>query len=125
MALTLEQQRAQDAWNCAQSCSSEYQNLAKGLPALIMNSGLMQVLAFLQEKGSKSSQEHCRVLGEQLRSWLCKQFPGVLRKADFTAFMKELMQADPQTFKAITIEAFAWLRWVRQMAPAVRAAGGH
>ena len=45
MAQTLEQLRAADAWARAQGCSDEYQKLAKGLPALIMNSGLMQVLA--------------------------------------------------------------------------------
>ncbi len=48
--LTLEQRRAQDAWDRSQSCSEPYTKLAKGLPAMIMNSGLMQVIAFLHEK---------------------------------------------------------------------------
>jgi CRISPR-associated protein Cmr5 len=34
------------------------------------------------------------------------------------------MKAEPRSFQAITTEAFAWLRWVRQMAPAVRASNG-
>lgn len=121
MAQTLEQKRAADAWKRAQGCTSEYQKLAKGLPALIMNSGLMQVLAFLHEKGGKASQVHCQVLGDHLRSWLCQRFPKELPKADFPTFMQGLMQAEPRTFQAITTEAFAWLRWARQMAPAVRA----
>jgi len=121
MAQTLEQKRAADAWARAQGCSSEYQNLAKGLPALIMNSGLMQVLAFLHEKGSKSSQQHCKVLGDQLRAWLSQRFPKELPRADFAPFMEALMKAEPRTFQAVTIEAFAWLRWARQMAPAARA----
>ena len=50
---TMEQKRAADAWARCQGCSNEYQNLAKSVPALIMNSGLMQVLAFLHEKGGK------------------------------------------------------------------------
>ena len=49
--LTLEQQRAQDAWKKADEGigrhGKDYVNDAKGLPALIMNSGLMQVMAFL------------------------------------------------------------------------------
>jgi CRISPR-associated protein Cmr5 len=121
MAQTLEQKRAANAWQCAQGCNSEYQNLAKGLPALIMNSGLMQVMAFLHEKGSKTSQQHCRVLGEHLRTWLHKRFPRELPKSDFADVMERLMKAEPRAFQEITSEAFAWLRWVRQMAPAVRA----
>ena len=116
--LTLEQQRAADAWKRCQGCTSEYQNLAKGLPALIMNSGLMQVMAFLHEKGSK--QEHSKVLGQHLRDWLHLRFKKELPSADFAAFMQALMKAEPRTFQHITTEAFAWLRWVRQMAPAVR-----
>lgn len=122
MAQTLEQKRAAHAWECAQGCGDDYQNLAKGLPALMMNSGLMQVLAFLHEKGSKPAQRHCEVLGGQLRRWLCLRFPAELPKADFGPFMQALMKMEPRTYQAITVEAFAWLRWVRQMAPAVRAA---
>lgn len=121
MAQTLEQKRAADAWRRAEGCNSEYQNLAKGLPALIMNSGLMQVLAFLHEKGSKPSQQHCQVLGDHLRAWLSGRFPKELPQAEFASFMQSLMKAEPRSFQAVTMEAFAWLRWVRQLAPAVRA----
>jgi CRISPR-associated protein Cmr5 len=116
--LTLEQQRAADAWNCAQGKGSEYVNLAKGLPALIINSGVLQVLAFLNEKGKKESQKHCAVLGEQLRNWLSKRF-GTDLPADFPGFMNALMNSDSRKFQAITIESLAWLRWVRQIAPAI------
>jgi len=121
MAQTMEQKRAADAWKCCQGCSSEYQNTAKGLPALIMNSGLMQVLAFLHEKGGNRSQDHCKVLGDQLRAWLCQRFPKELPRAGFGDFMQDLMKVEPRTFQHITTEAFSWLRWIRQIAPAVRA----
>ena len=118
---TLEQKRAADAWKCCQKCQPAclpaYQNLAKGLPALIMNSGLMQVLVFLHEKGSKDT--HHKLLGEDLRNWLHERFKQNLPSAQFTSFMNDLMKAPPHTFQMITIEAFAWLRWLRQMAPAV------
>jgi CRISPR-associated protein Cmr5 len=115
--LTLEQQRAADAWNCAQGRNKEYVNLAKGLPALIMNSGLLQVMAFLNEKGSKDSQVHCRLLAEQLRAWVSNRFSDV--PAEFAGFMKALMSADSRKFQAVTVESLAWLRWLRQVAPAV------
>lgn len=122
--ITLEQQRAADAWKKAQSCSKEYKNLAKGLPALIMNSGLMQVLAFLHEKGNKTkkdgtpTQPHCRILGEHLRTWLHGRFKSDLPSADFGPFMEALMKTRPSVFQQITGEAMAWLRWSRQMAAA-------
>lgn len=119
MAITLEQLRATDAWNQAQNQGKEYVNLAKGLPALIMNSGLMQVIAFLHEKGHKSSQGHCKVLGQHLRTWLKSRFPSDITKDDFPSFMEALMKAQPATYQHITAEAYAWLRWVRQIAAAV------
>ncbi|MEY2874542.1 MAG: type module-associated protein Cmr5 [Pseudomonadota bacterium] len=121
MEQTLEQKRAQDAWTRAQGCSDEYQKLAKGLPALIMNSGLMQVMAFLEEKGSKEKQRHCRDLGQHLRQWLVKRFPKEFTSTEFKPFMEKLMQAKPAVFQDITTEAFAWLRWSRQMAAAAHA----
>jgi CRISPR-associated protein Cmr5 len=115
--LTLDQQRAADAWRCAQaqSQSNEYVNLAKGLPALIMNSGLLQVMAFLEEKGPK--QQHCSVVARDMRAWLRRRFPDV--PEDFAGFMRALMNADSSKFQAITVEALAWLRWLRQLAAAI------
>jgi CRISPR-associated protein Cmr5 len=113
---TLDQRRAADAWRCAQGKTKDYANLAKGLPALIMNSGLLQVMAFLQEKGNSEKQRHCQVLAGDLRAWLHTQcgMPVV-----FEGFMTALMKANSTTFQAVTAEALAWLRWLRQLAAAV------
>jgi len=111
--LTLEQQRAQDAWNQCASYKKDHVNIAKGLPALIMNSGLMQVLAFCHEKG-KANEE----VAADLRTWLNNRFNGVSRDPGFEAFMQSLLRADAATYQEITAEAFAWLRWMRQMASA-------
>lgn len=122
MTQTLEQQRAADAWRCAEGCTKDYTKLAKGLPALIMNSGLMQTLAFLEEKGRKERNGHHAQLSEHLRCWLAARFPREIgqKKREFTPFMQALMAAKPQAFQQITAEALAWLRWVRQIAPAVQ-----
>ena len=112
--VTMEQKRAQDAWEKAaqglQQHSKDYMNDAKGLPALIMNSGLMQVMAFLEQKGGRHV-----TLGRHLRQWLhqTRNTP-----EGFNEFMEEMMQADSRKFQAVTTEAFAWLRWLRQMAAA-------
>src|SRR5574337_1367847 len=88
---TLAQQRAQDAWSASASYQNDHVNAAKGLPALIMNSGLMQVLAFCHEKGKAPA-----LVAEHLRTWLAGQFPKTFVKgSDFGPFMEALMRAEP------------------------------
>jgi CRISPR-associated protein Cmr5 len=127
MNKTKEQQRAADVWQkvTAQGggCSAGYVNLAKGLPALIMNSGLLQVLAFLHEKGDgKAGVEHARLL-QELREWLGTQWPD-LKTNDFSSFMKALIAKPSGDYQRVTTEAFAWLRWMRQFAAANKSAKG-
>jgi CRISPR-associated protein Cmr5 len=114
--LTLEQRRANDAWERSENYTSEHVKLAKGLPALIMTSGLMQVLAYLNTKDDKH-----RAVSADLRSWLYKRFPS-LQSEDFEPFMQSLLKASPREYQAITTEAFAWLKWLRQMAAARKGA---
>jgi CRISPR-associated protein Cmr5 len=116
MPQTIEQRRAQHAWAKAQEGvarhGKDYVNDAKGLPALIMNSGLMQVMAFLHEKGGRHE-----TLAQHLRDWLHEKLK---TPADFASFMVSLMQMETRQFQAITTEAFAWLKWLRQIAPALQ-----
>lgn len=116
--LTLEQQRAQDAWNQCVKYEKEHVNIAKGLPALIMNSGLMQVLAFCHEKGKKEKGLPYEQVATHLRTWLNLRFNDVARDPGFELFMQSLLKATPADYQAITTEAYAWLRWMRQMASA-------
>lgn len=111
---TLEQRRAKFAWECAAVYGKSHVNVAKGLPALIMNSGLMQVLAFCHEKGGEY--EH---IASDLRRWL---WAAISKKTPsdpgFENFMSALMAAKPQDFQQLTGEAFAWLKWLRLVAAA-------
>ncbi|QKK01681.1 MAG: type III-B CRISPR module-associated protein Cmr5 [Pseudomonadota bacterium] len=114
--LTLEQQRAAHAWSKASEGVArhpkDYVNDAKGLPALIMNSGLMQVMAFLHGKGGRHV-----TLANHLLEWLHQRMD---TPKDFSAFMTHLAaMEDARQFQAITTEALAWLKWLRQLAPAV------
>ena len=115
---TLEQVRARDAWTKSAGYSKDHVNLAKGLPALIMSSGLMQVMAFLHEKGQKDAQRHCEDVAAHLRLWLKSRFSNRIQDDRFEPFMEALMAAGPREYQEITAEAFAWLRWLRQMAAA-------
>jgi CRISPR-associated protein Cmr5 len=115
--LTLEHKRANDAWEKAkkgvEQHGKDYANDAKGMPALIMNSGLMQVMAYCHDKGGRHE-----TLAEHLRDWLHKQDENIPR--DFEQFMEYLMKCNPADFQKITAEAFAWLKWLRQMASALQ-----
>ena len=117
---TLDQRRAQHAWQKAQEARNtlgdkygDYVNDAKGLPALIMNSGLMQVMAFCEKKGD----DRHRTLAKHLRQWLHERFN---TGENFREFMQALMEADSQRFQMITAEAFAWLKWLKQVAAALQ-----
>lgn len=109
---TLEQQRAQNAWAACANFGKEHVNIAKSLPALIMNSGLMQVMAFAHQKGASHE-----MVAAKLREWLSGQFPNKV-KSDFPGFMQSLMNLEPHEYQAINAEAFAWLKWLRHMATA-------
>ena len=88
MAQTLDQQRAALAWGYATASrtlqgdlAGKYRNLAKGAPALIMNSGLMPTLAFYKGKGQAEQQ-----LLNDLMSALVQRLKPNMVPRDFQAF---------------------------------------
>ncbi|HRD50427.1 MAG: type III-B CRISPR module-associated protein Cmr5 [Candidatus Competibacter sp.] len=109
----LEQQRAKFAWERVQGCSKDYTNLAKAAPALIINNGLMQALAFYQSKGKA----HHLALNQHLCEWLRQR--GIVQQANFPGVMTALHEADAPTFRRATEETLALLKWIRQFAAAV------
>lgn len=109
---TLDQQRAAYAWQHVQGCAKEYVNLAKAAPALIMNNGLMQTLAFYESKGK----EHHRQLARHLSDWLHQQ--SHVTDSNFNAVMSSLQSAESLRYRQATEEALALLRWIRQFAAA-------
>ena len=117
--ITLEQQRAQFAWDCAragvQVAGDEYRNLAKAAPALIMNNGLMQTLAFYQDK----NKDHHRTLAAQLRRWIMQRAGANGQDPGFQTMMERLLRAQPEQYRQATDEALLILRWIRQFAAAL------
>lgn len=120
VTMTLEQQRAQKAWSYAQegvARSEQYKDLAKATPALIMNNGLMQTLAFFEDKGK----DHHQLLAKHLRCWLMSRAGGSDKDPGFNTFMEILLKADSAQYRQASEEALLLLRWLRQFAAA---AGG-
>lgn len=135
MAQTLEQQRAAYAWERAKAANEQrldqYPDLAKSVPTLIMNAGLMQTLAFLQGKGKD---HHLQLLDDLMR-WLGKaeQLGGRRVNADpkvsltfpaektstYGSVMPALHQADAEFYRRASSETLALLRWIRHLAGTV------
>lgn len=110
---SLDQRRAAYAWEKVQGCGDEYMKLAKGAPALIMNNGLMQTLAFYEDKGKK----HHRDLNRHIVGWLAAYFSEKpVATIQFATMMDALLQADSAKYRRATQEALALLRWIRQFA---------
>lgn len=109
---TLDQECAAYAWESVKQCSKEYVNLVKGAPALIMGNGLMQALAYYQEK-SKEGQTLVRHIGE----WLRRR--GLTKKADFASVMQSLHDGEAVQYMQATTEALELLKWIKQLGAAV------
>lgn len=132
---TLEQQRAQFAWDNASmlketlpSNFKDFATLAKGAPALIMNNGLMQTLAYYQDKGTdergqpKRGQEHILALSDILQRWVGPRALGIgtpKQAPGFKQTMEKLLTSDAHQYRQATDEALLILRWIRQFAAAL------
>lgn len=119
MAQTLDQQRAQYAWERASrnAMMEGYREMAKGGPALIMGNGLMPALAYYNSR-TGSNQKPAELLLTDVLGWLA------IRKIvpnDFGKAMTAFFDAPSQEYMRATEETLAILRWLRQFADAVEA----
>ncbi|MGQ9463872.1 MAG: type III-B CRISPR module-associated protein Cmr5 [Candidatus Fervidibacter sp.] len=113
---TLEQGRAKRAWECVQEVksqpyASDYRTIAIKAPSLIVTNDLGQTLAFLKAKGRKEK-EH-ETLYCHLLSWLQKQLS---LDSDLLEWIIET--ASSQQYRFATVEALAFLRWLKCFAEA-------
>jgi len=110
---SLDQRRAAYAWKKVQGCGSEYMKLAKGAPALIMNNGLMQTLAFYHDKKG----DHHKALNQHIIDWLASYLTGQeVSDQPFKTLMEALQNTNSQKYRYVTEETLALLRWIRQFA---------
>ena len=112
----LDQQRAARAWKDVQeNLTSDYVNLAKSAPALIMGNGLMQTLAFYESKGKK----HHKDLSRHVCDWLAEKGFSINGQKGFPHVMEGLHGSASVDYRRATEEALALLRWIRQFASAL------
>lgn len=128
MSQTLDQKRATLAWTYAAEGigrhDKEYKGLAKGAAALIMNSGLMTVMAFYAGKGSDqrgnlSMDKPAGLLLSHLMTGLSSRLTLTPQPKDFVSFMKLLQSQSANEYMRSTDEALEVLKWIRQFVDAV------
>ena len=127
MTQTLDQKRAALAWQYATAGMNrfgiEYKSLAKGAPALIMNSGLMPTLAFYSGKGKAAQQlldDLIRGLSQRLENKPLNPGQGAQH---FPRFMEALQKGNSHDYLRNTDEALELLKWIRQFVDAVEPQG--
>ena len=125
MTQTLDQQRAALAWGYATAGMAqhgkEYKGLAKGAPALIMNSGLMPTLAFYKGKDKSPAAQQLLdhlICGMSQRLAWQKLTPGQGKQL-FPEMMKKLQSGSSRDYLRYTDEALEQLKWIRQFVDAV------
>lgn len=125
MNQTLDQKRAQFAWEAVNQARrelrdfKEYRNLAKGAPALVMGNGLMAALAFYQSR----DKAHATRLMNDMLGWLVRR-QGQNGVPPFAASMTVFQQMNSRDYMAASDETLAMLKWLRQFADAVAEQGG-
>lgn len=124
MAQTLDQQRAALAWGYATAGMAqhgkEYKGLAKGAPALIMNSGLMPTLAFYAGKGAAAQQLLDQLICGISSRLLGQKLAGGQGIRLFPEFMKKLQTGSSHDYLHCTDEVLEQLKWIRQFVDAVQ-----
>lgn len=119
---TLEQKRAQDAWNVIQRIINEsdkearenYAREAKKLPVRILTAGLGQAMAFLEAKKSKKT--GLGTLHQDLTRWVIHR--GLKKDIGKASLLQLIIENDSDFLRRATDECMAYLQWLNRFAEA-------
>lgn len=118
MSKTLEQQRAVYALTIIKRQNSEeYGRHVKKLPAMILNNGLGQALAFLLADDEGNHNKASYRLYSDLNAWLCKkEHPRCIYENGI--LIDSLMNGDRSQYMQAQEEALKLLVWLKKFADA-------
>jgi CRISPR-associated protein Cmr5 len=125
---TLEQQRATTAWELVSQVKTdprgtkfqkEYNSWVKKVPVLILTNGLGQTLAFITSKGDGAKER----LYQHLSNWLMTQMLWSPLADQKTDLLERLIHEPSATYRRATIEALAFLNWLKRFADALLEGG--
>ncbi len=124
IARTIEQERANHAWQCVNEVkdkpfAGDYRTIAVKTPSLILTNGLGQTLAFLKAKGKGDPSDEHEVLYQHMSNWLKQQL-----KLNDDLLEWIVNSANSQQYRLATMEALALLQWLKRFAEAILPKGG-
>lgn len=112
----LDQIRAKNALEASTGKTFKGANdgeVAKKIPAMIRQNGILGALAFAKENDGKTGHADVfRAIVKHLKD--VKQLPG--QKEDIDGFLNDLCAADSAKLRAITDESMAYLNYLRRFA---------
>lgn len=115
--------RARNAFNASQSDTFGGVNggeIAKKIPPLIMNNGLIAVLSFAVENKDKKDNagygKVFKVLIDHLKDIDIKILPPDSKIKDVEDLLKYILGGDSTTLRRITFETMRWLEYFRRFA---------
>lgn len=112
---TLEQQRATKAWELVSQVkenAKEYNSWVKKVPVLILMNGLGQTLAFLKSKSNHEKE----LLYDHLSAWLMTQMSWSPQAQQKNDLLERLIHESSANYRRATIEALAFLNWLKRFA---------
>lgn len=118
---TQDQRRAKDAWEKVASIKNnaglakKYKSLVKNAPADIQTSGLAQTVAFWRSKQQK--EEHTKRLYCHVSAWIMAQI-GLQSAQAQTELHEWILSASTEQYRRATVEALAYLGWLKRFAEA-------
>ncbi len=139
--ISLDQKRAAYAWECVRHASEQLEGsdydkfvaLVKSAPALVMNNGLMQFLAFCRSKlddEKPEKEKRYRLLVLFVLAWLadpsramqvaCANLPLDTQRKLYERMMQFLHGTSTMKFREKSQEAMELLKWMKQQADAMK-----
>jgi len=125
---TLDQRRAQHAWDAVTSFAKEndgrrrygedakeYAREVKKLPIRIMASGLGPALAFILAK-AKDKKPNVRRIHDHLTDWVIEKCPLAAKKPE--SLSQSIIHGDSDFLRRATDETLAYLQWLTRFAEA-------
>jgi CRISPR-associated protein Cmr5 len=94
----------------------KFDKLASSLPAMILQNGFGQALAFLLAKGSTEKNVHHRQAFEIVALWLKKR--GIITKAERDEVMQDISRLPQGDYLRAQEETLAVLEWLKRYANA-------
>jgi CRISPR-associated protein Cmr5 len=118
---TLDQRRANDAWEVVQRAKQKqgehqgqapkkFGGQAKKLPTRIMAAGLGQALAFL------SAKKYAPGLLAELSRWMIRRVPP--KQGEPTDLLERIVKGDSDFLRRATDESLAYMAWLNRFAEA-------